>query len=441
MADEKIEGYEQAIEYILSIPKFTKKNDMEKTAHFLQKLGNPCGNRKIIHIAGTNGKGSVCAYLCKILQTAGYHVGMFTSPHLVDIRERFRIDGKMVDKEEFLKVFFVVYHKVMEEKEDEFEGYHPTFFEFLFFMGMLLFEDKKCEYILLETGLGGRLDATNSVPKKELSLITKISLDHTEYLGNTIAQIAAEKAGIIGEGVPVLYIEECEETDRVICNHAKKHHAPAFFVAKKDYHFLKFHNKNIDFSYHSRYYGYITLTVSSSATYQMENVALAVGAAEILLEKEQMPSKLQLQKAVIDTKWEGRMEEVLPDVFVDGAHNEDGIAQFLDSVKHFGKSEKTLLFSVVKEKNYCKMIEELVKSGLFGKIVITHLDNSRAVEMLELTEVFQQYKQLQVVVNADVENAFQMILQAKKEDEQIFVAGSLYLVGRIKEILRRNQDD
>ena len=191
---KKIHTYDEAVAYLLDIPKFTKKNTMEDTKAFLKELNLPLEHKKIIHVAGTNGKGSVCFYLNNLLNGAGKNTGLFTSPHLVDIRERFRINGQMVSKEAFFEAFLVVYNKVMSKFNDTLGGYHPTFFEFLFFMAMLLFKCEEIEYIILETGLGGMLDATNSIEKKELTVITRIGLDHTEYLGNTLSEIAKEKA-------------------------------------------------------------------------------------------------------------------------------------------------------------------------------------------------------------------------------------------------------
>ena len=158
---------------------------------------------KVIHVAGTNGKGSVCAYLNSVLQTAGYSVGMFTSPHLESINERFQINGKNVENEQLVHAFERVQRAATVMRREGMP--HPTFFEFLFAMAMVLFEENHVEYAVLETGLGGRLDATNVIKKPAVTVITSVSLDHTEWLGGTIEEIAAEKAGIIKAGVPVVY--------------------------------------------------------------------------------------------------------------------------------------------------------------------------------------------------------------------------------------------
>ena len=216
--EETFETYGAAVDYINATPKFTTKNSMEDTARFWAQLGYPAKNSKNLHIAGTNGKGSVCAYLCSVLRKAGISCGMFTSPHLVSMRERFVINGEMVSEEDFLYAFRVV----MGEVKRLATSYHPTFFELLFFMAMTLFEKYGVEYVVLETGLGGRLDATNVVEEKKLCVITSIGYDHMEYLGETLAQIAGEKAGIMRAGVPVVYPERQEDVTRVMEEYAKK---------------------------------------------------------------------------------------------------------------------------------------------------------------------------------------------------------------------------
>ena len=438
---KKINTYDEAVAYLLEIPKFTKKNTMEDTKAFLKELKLPLEHKKIIHVAGTNGKGSVCFYLNNLLNCAGKNTGLFTSPHLVDIRERFRIDGEMVTKQAFFEAFSVVYDKVMSKYEDALNGYHPTFFEFLFFMAMLLFKEEKTEYIILETGLGGMLDATNALDKKELTMITRIGLDHTEYLGNTIEEVTLQKAGIIRPDTTVLYFGDDRVSGTVIEAYAGKQGAIVQSVDKKLWKDEKFRDKNIDFSYKSRYYDYIAITMSGIATYQIENISMALAALENLLTVKEMPTVEEIQDVLKATVWQGRMEEVLPDVFLDGAHNENGICAFLDSVRKTAKGKKSLLFAVVSDKDYKTIIREIVESQLFDKIVITGLDNSRALSVQEILQNFYECGRKEIVVIDDVERAFVSLCREKEEGERIFVAGSLYLVGRIKEIIGRNQND
>ena len=272
--------YREAVTYIEETPKFTKKNTLENTRAILRCLGNPQDKMKILHVAGTNGKGSVCSFLASILKAAGKRTGLFTSPHLVEINERFVVDEEQVSNEAFLEAF----HRVMEcIGEIEREGYaHPTYFEILFLIGMVLFEQAGVEYLVMETGLGGRLDATNSVDHPIVTVITSISLDHTEYLGNTVAEIAGEKAGILKEGVPVVYDASDPEAEAVIRKRAHELHAPAFGVHPEMYKISSMTDKHIDFSIHSGYYDYIELSISSVAEYQVMNAAEAVDRKSVV---------------------------------------------------------------------------------------------------------------------------------------------------------------
>ena len=224
---------EQAKEYLLKIPFWTKKkNSLEQVRDFLVELGDPEKGLSIIHVAGTNGKGSVCADLTAILKEAGYKVGTFISPHLSDIRERFLIGGELADKKLFEDCFGQVLETVKKMKG---RGYfHPTFFEFVFLMAMVMFAREKVDYVILETGLGGRLDTTNVIRRPKACVITSISLDHTQYLGETIPEIAAEKAGIIKTGVPVIYDDWDPAASEVICCQARTAKAAAWPVGQED---------------------------------------------------------------------------------------------------------------------------------------------------------------------------------------------------------------
>lgn len=195
--------YEETVERILEIPKFTTKNTLAHTREFLNRLGNPQNRFRVIHVAGSNGKGSVCAYIDSVLRMAGKKTGLFTSPHLVHLEERFALEGKPCSQQDFVHAADEVEQVVLAMEQDGLP--HPTFFEYVFAMGMVIFAHGQVEYAVVETGLGGRLDATNIVEHPLLTVITSISLEHTEILGNKLEEIAAEKAGILKWGVPVVY--------------------------------------------------------------------------------------------------------------------------------------------------------------------------------------------------------------------------------------------
>ena len=245
--------YEEAVTYIEEIPKFTTKNKLAHTRKCLDRLGSPDENRKIIHVAGTNGKGSVCAFLSSMLEEGGYRCGLFTSPHLVKINERFQINEVMVSDQVFLEAFLKVKNLADELVAEG--DYHPTYFEFLFLMGMLIFDRENVDYLILETGLGGKLDATNSILHPLACVITSISLDHVEYLGDTVEKIAGEKAGIIKKGVPVIFDGNSEEAAKVLRNRAEELGCPWYEMKGENQKILDYTPAGIRFSSKSEVYG------------------------------------------------------------------------------------------------------------------------------------------------------------------------------------------
>ena len=438
---ESIDAYREAEDYINNIPRFTGKNNMEDTRMFLEHLGNPAMNCRIIHIAGTNGKGSVCAYLCSVFRAAHISAGMFTSPHLVTMRERMAVDGRKATREEFTSAFDFVMDKLSAlPPELDRVSYHPSFFEFLFFMAMVYFERAGVEYVVLETGLGGRLDATNAVPDKELCVITSIGYDHMEYLGDTLGAIASEKAGIMRRDVPVIYpVKQAEVTERIEkC--AAQTGAVTVPVAPEAIREIKINNKTIDFSLQLHYYDYIGFTVSTSAIYQVENAALAVKALEQL--HDERITVPVMQTGIRQMAWEGRMEEVLPSVYVDGAHNIDGIRAFLETVRSQPcGGKRRLLFSVVQDKQYQALIDVLVLSGLFDEIGVVALQCTRALPLNVLEDSFGQYAGLMCKTYDDPGTAFWELVRGKDDEDRVYIVGSLYLVGEIKALLRRPRHD
>jgi len=431
------QAFEEAQEYIGGIPKFVKKNTMRDTEAFYRKLSCPCKDSKVIHVAGTNGKGSVCAYLQSVLMEAGYRVGMFTSPHLVDIRERIRVDGRLISEEDFVKAFAQVRENCGTGGQRP--GYHPSYFEYLYFMAMLYFEKERPDFIILETGLGGRLDATNSFPSPCISIITEIGLDHTEYLGETLEAIAAEKAGIVKKGRPLVYFAKNKIISGVIEKSVKKADSKAFSVKPAEIHLKKCDEKGIDFSYYSGYYKYSTFHLSTRALYQQENAALCIRALEVLRERGIAEVfEGHLLRGLSRARWEGRMEEALPEVYLDGAHNVDGIRAFLESVRMDGSlGGRILLYSSLAEKACAEMAGEITKAGLFQEIVVTEIDSGRAAGAEKLAELFGEKK---AAVIRDVKEAFGYCLHKKTAGMKVYITGSLYLIGQVKPLIGRRKE-
>lgn len=405
-----------AREYLLDIPFWTKKkNTLEQVRAFLEELGNPDEELQIIHVAGTNGKGSVCADLTSVLREAGYHVGTFVSPHLVDIRERFLLDGTPVAEEVFERSFQKVLSAVQIMTS---RGYcHPTFFEFVFLMAMVIFQEQKPDYVILETGLGGRLDTTNVIRRPLGCVITSISLEHTQYLGDSIEKIASEKAGIIKKGIPVVYDANQPEASAVICKRAEEMASKAYGLDREDS------------------YG----QVDFAAPYQAMNAALAVKLLQVL----EIPGvdDQVIQRGLSSVCWKGRMQKIGPGIWLDGAHNPGGIQAFIEAVRKISGTDTTgqgglqLLFAAVSDKDYGQMIEMLCRGLPIDRVTVVHLNSDRGLEPAILKELFHKNGCSQVETYENVREALDAALRHKGEQDRLFAVGSLYLIGEIEAAL------
>mgnify|MGYP005952188065 FL=1 len=424
----------KARDYLLAIPLWTKKkNTLDEVRHFLEELGNPDEQLRIIHVAGTNGKGSVCADLTAMLMEAGYHVGTFVSPHLTDVTERFLVDGIPVEEAGFSESFARV--KAVTDRLMA-EGYaHPTFFEFVFLMAMDLYGRMKPDFVVLETGLGGRLDTTNVIRHPLACVITSISLDHTQYLGDTVELIAAEKAGIIKPGVPVVYDKNDRAAGAVIAEAADRLGSAAYGLTAED----------------------SCWGVSFAAPYQAMNAALAVKVLEIL-EIEGVNAEV-CRKALASVHWTGRMQQVAPDVWVDGAHNPGGIRAFIQAVKAqngLAVQEKQsaqqpdqgeqnaadmhpqiqLLFAAVSDKDYHEMIRLLCTELSPERVTVVQLKSERGLQADALARQFEDAGCSHVTAFDSTKDALKHVLSEKKEGDHLYMVGSLYLIGEILEDLK-----
>ena len=429
-------NYEQAMEYIHAVQWAGHKPGLTRTRTLLAALGDPHKQLRFVHVAGTNGKGSVCAYMQAILLFEGKRVGFFTSPHLVKLNERIRINGKDIDDDTFCRIFAKV-RQVAEELEKE--GLeHPSYFEFLYGMGMLAFEENDAEYIVLETGLGGRLDATNSFEHPFLSVITSIGLDHTEILGDTIEKIAGEKAGIIKKGVPVFFDGSDERSSRVIEETAENVEAPWYKMEKDALKIQEITDKHIAFSILDEYDNNTVWQVASTGIYQVMNAALAIRAMRYTFGDKAEICKWQ--KVVASVKWQGRMEEVLPGVIFDGAHNLAAIREFTKSIRLQREAEGEIhpliiLFSAVADKDYSHMIELLCRESKADAYVIAKVDNKRGAQADTLAALFRKYTDRPVYREDTLADAFTRALNEKGSEGKLYCLGSLYLVGELKELI------
>lgn len=420
--------YSEIKAFLNDTPQYGETTGVERAGKLLELLGNPDKNLKIIHIAGTNGKGSVCSYIDDILKKSGYKTGLFTSPHLVTIRERIQVDGELISREDFTQYFNKVYETARAN------NLKLAYFDFFFGAAMLYFDKCKVDYVVLETGLGGSLDATNAVHNPLCCVITTISLEHTAILGDTIKKIAEQKAGIIKQGVPVVYADD-NEASGVIEDIAHSKNCYCYGVSPQQYQIIKNFNGCIDFSLHNEYYINNCLRLATPAIYQVENVSIAITVCRLLKHLYHIDIK---DSAIVDSAgshiWQGRMEKLTDNIYVDGAHNPQGIQSFVNSVNGMyadSTDKAALLFSVVSDKNFEQMISILCGCKVFARIAITVTGGIRHLDKEYISAAFKRHTDIEVEVYDSAKEA----VLALKNEPMVFGTGSLYLVADIRKVL------
>lgn len=420
--------YSEIKAFLNDTPQYGETTGVERAGKLLELLGNPDKNLKIIHIAGTNGKGSVCSYIDDILKKSGYKTGLFTSPHLVTIRERIQVDGELISREDFTQYFNKVYETARAN------NLKLAYFDFFFGAAMLYFDKCKVDYVVLETGLGGSLDATNAVHNPLCCVITTISLEHTAILGDTIKKIAEQKAGIIKQGVPVVYADD-NEASGVIEDIAHSKNSYCYGVSPQQYQIIKNFNGCIDFSLYNEYYINNCLRLATPAIYQVENVSIAITVCRLLKHLYHIDIK---DSAIVDSAgshiWQGRMEKLTDNIYVDGAHNPQGIQSFVNSVNGMyadSTDKAALLFSVVSDKNFEQMISILCGCKVFARIAITVTGGIRHLDKEYISAAFKRHTDIEVEVYDSAKEA----VLALKNEPMVFCTGSLYLVADIRKVL------
>ncbi len=419
--------YEQCLSAMYGLRRFGIKLGLESITTVLTHLGNPQDDYPIIHIAGTNGKGSVAAMLSTILHAAGYRVGRYTSPHLERFNERICINDQAIGDDEVMSA----YEKVQAAPQPE-RGL--TFFEFTTAMSLYTFSRRKVDWAVIETGMGGRLDATNAV-RPQLTVITNISLEHKSYLGTTLAAIAGEKAGIIKDNIPLVTGVTQPSARKVILRRAAESKAPAYLKGR-DFRCRRLGEKRL--SYFGMHHTLRNVTLGLSGRHQIENAALALAACEILSQsgKAALSSDI-MAKGLKLTKWPGRLEVVSerPYVILDGAHNlmaARKLAQYLKD--EFKGKNITLIVGVLDDKPCESILKDLIAHC--QKVVVTQPAIDRSVPANDLAEVAKKYAKC-VDIIPDVAMAVDRVLKKSNADDVICVAGSLYVVGETKTALKK----
>lgn len=441
--------WEEAVEHINSVSRYGNRPGAECTKALLARLGNPERALKIIHIAGTNGKGSVCMYIAGMLRSLGLNTGVFTSPHLIRENERIRFNDELISDEDFTDCFEKVHRAELELLKDGFG--QISYFDFFVGIAMLYYAMKKPDVVILETGLGGRLDSTNAVESPVMTVITSISLDHVAILGDTVEKIAAEKAGIIKHGAPVVYVAG-QEYSHVIEEKAEAMGIKAAGVEKSQCEIHEIGSKHIDFSLDSIYYKDNVFRLATPAVYQVMNAALAMTAVQMLVESrcfdriayDSMDRQNyidRIRRGLESVTWEGRMEQVCEGFYIDGAHNPDGIAALLDTAAAMKKNTRgryVLMFSAVNDKDYSSMIKEICDSNIFDEYVITQIEGARCLDVSKIADTFRRYTDGHVNEKPDVGQAVKKSVECFGGNATVICAGSLYLAGEVRKVMLDN---
>lgn len=386
----------------------------------LSRLGNPQKSFKTILIAGTNGKGSTAAMIASILYSAGYKVGLYTSPHLVDVRERIVVNGDKISRGEFYRIIRYVKGKKR----------HPvTYFEFLTAVAFEYFQRQKVDIAVLEVGLGGRLDATN-VCKPLVSVITNIAFDHMDYLGNTLESITGEKAGIIKHRGICVTAAKQKNVLQVLKDVCRKQQAQLYCLGS-DIKIKKQKDRSFNYSGLSR--AYKKLPVSLLGDHQLSNAALALATIECIEKKGFSVNDTAIHEGLKKTHWEGRLE-VLQDnplFIIDGAHNPAGISVLCRSLKNdFSCRRLIIIFGALADKNYHQMMQKII--SLAPVIILTQLKTKRSLSANDIMEAVRK-KGYPAIITGNVKQAIEQALTIAKKHDIICATGSFYLIGEIKE--------
>lgn len=433
--------------YISLIEELKKRGSvpgLDAIEGLLEELGHPEDNLKVVHIAGTNGKGSIFAYLSSILIAAGFKVGRYISPTISCYEERFQINGEYITKDKLARLYNIVEEAM--KREEEKTGLKPTLFEVETAISFLYFKEEKVDYALIEVGMGGRMDATNVIRHPELTVISSISYDHQAFLGDTLEEIAWQKAGIIKESCPVVLSENLDEVCKVIEQEATKKKVKCIEIKPTDYEVLSETPYGSTFLWKEQRY-----ETKLPGRHQVSNAVTALAASEYLFRKDyeknnarkaiakkldEMNVKSAQQGGIIRTCWPGRLEILKkePLFYRDGAHNPDGakkLAAFLQ--KYFTNKKIIYIMGVLKDKEYKKMLRYLMPMA--KEVYVFKPKNERGLSAQILADTIKEVADVSVKIESDVNAAVFRALDTAKPDDVLVACGSLSFMEEMEDIL------
>ncbi len=423
--------YLEALETIHDFGRFGSKLGLSRMSKLMSLLDNPQDQVKVIHVAGTNGKGSVCRYIYSILMAGGYKVGLYTSPYLEKFTERMELDGYEIPEPEVAVYAQKVLEKVNSMVAEGFES--PTEFEVITAMAFCYYADEQVDFLVLEVGLGGTGDSTNIIKTPEVCIITSISYDHMDYLGESLEEIASEKAGIIKIEVPVVVFVRDESAKGVIKSAALSKNSSFYDATIYPVSNLSESLTESIFDVMIEEKLYSDVKISMIGVHQVDNAVCALTAIQILQSKKTITlNDQQVYNGLVNARQTGRLEilGVNPYIVIDGAHNEAGASALAKVIKtHFAGKRILLILGMLKDKKIDRILTELL--ALTDDIVATEPDNSRKLEAIKLAE-FIAIRGKECFVMPDIKDAVSYALKHKENFDLVIFAGSLYLIGKVR---------
>lgn len=420
-------NYKEALGFIHSRLKFGSRPGMERIEALCSELGNPQDKLKFVHVAGTNGKGSTCNMIAEILRAAGYKTGLFTSPYIVDFRERMQINSQMISENELAQLITDI-RPIVDKLSNE--GIEPTEFEIITAAAFQYFLNNGCDIVVLEVGLGGLLDSTNIIKMSEVSVITSISMDHTEILGDTLLKIAAQKCGIFKQGGNVVGYPQPDFTvERFIKEKAKELNCNYMHA---DLGKIRLVREEIDGS--TIIYAGCTFKIPLTGKHQIYNFSTAISAINVLKQKGWVISAQNMIDGISALKMPARTEIVSrsPLTIIDGGHNPEGVDALCLTLKTFCKDRNIIaVFGMMKDKEYTYCVEKL--APLCSKIYTTTPSNPRALPAKELAKAVKPFCSKVKAVD-DYSKAYEKALKKASDTDLVLVCGSLYLASDIKNL-------
>lgn len=400
----------------------TWKTDLTPVLALAEKMGNPQNDLKFVHVGGTNGKGSTCAMTASILEKAGYKVGRFISPYVLEFRERMEINGEMIPEEDLCRIGEAVLNAVAELEEQDI---HPTEFDVVTIIGMLWFAEQKCDIVVLEVGLGGAIDSTNIVAPETVlvTAITSVSIDHAAILGQTEEQIAAEKSGIIKEGGSLILGKSIPRAAlNLIKRVAMKKNNDAYMANAADVIMMESHTAGLTFWYQGREYD-----LSLPGLYQLQNAIVVLRIVEVLRRKGWNITEDHIAEGLTAVRFPGRMElmGMQPLFWIDGAHNQEGVTALLFSLSSLVPNKKKVCIHGMMQDKDCEGVVEMLADA-FDAVVTVEPSNPRAVKAEDLAEMWRSHD-VAVTTASSMEAAIEKAVQLAGKDGAVVCCGSLYL--------------